>query len=324
MALNIAQIQKAKPSEKARKLSDERGLYLEISPGGGKWWRLKYRFEGREKRLSLGVYPEVSLKEARVRRDEARSLLAAGVDPGENRKAQKSAKTDLGANSFEVVTLEWLGKYSPRWAEKHTEKVRRLFERDIFPWLGQRPIAEITPPELLKVLRRIEERGAVDTAHRALGSCGQVFRYGIATSRCERDAAADIRGALERVDGGHFSATTDPKRLAAILRTLDAYEGSLIVRCALRLAPLVFVRPGELRTAKWAEIDFEKSQWEYFVTKTKTQHIVPLSRQATDILRDLQRLTGRGLFIFPSARSDKRPMSDNAINAAMRRLEIGK
>lgn len=324
MPLTDTTIRNAKPGDKPVKLFDERGLYLEISPTGGKWWRLKYRFDGKEKRLSLGVYPDVSLKEARNRRDTARKLLTDGIDPSENRKAQKSARADRAANSFEVVAREWFAKYSTTWAENHGNRIIRRFERDIFPWIGGRPIAEITAPELLTVVRRIESRGALETAHRALGNCGQVFRYAVATGRAERDPSGDLRGALPPVKGGHFAATTEPKRVAEILRAMDGYEGTLTVRCALRLAPLFFVRPGELRKAEWAEVDLNAQEWRYTVTKTNTPHIVPLSTQTVEILRELQALTGRGRFVFPGARSNQRPMSDNAILAAMRRMGIGK
>lgn len=324
MALTDTAIRNAKPGDKTIKLFDERGLYLEVSPAGGKWWRLKYRFDGKEKRLSLGVYPDVSLKDARERRDAARKLLADGTDPSENRKAQKSARADRAANSFEVVAREWYAKYSATWAKDHGNRILRRFERDIFPWIGGRPIAEITAPELLAVVRRIEDRGALETAHRALGNCGQVFRYAVATGRAERDPSGDLRGALPPVKGEHFAATTDPKRVGEILRALDGYQGTLTVRCALRLAPLVFVRPGELRKAEWTDIDLDAAEWRYTVTKTNTPHIVPLSRQAVAILRELQPLTGRGQFVFPGARSNGRPMSDNAILAAMRRMGIGK
>jgi integrase len=324
MPLTDTAIRNAKPGEKTIKLFDERGLYLEVSRSGGKWWRLKYRFDGKEKRLSLGVYPDVSLKDARERRDAARKLLADGTDPSENRKAQKSARADRAANSFEVVAREWFAKYSATWAKDHGNRIIRRFERDIFPWIGGRPIAEITAPELLTVVRRIEDRGALETAHRALGNCGQVFRYAVATGRAERDPSGDLRGALPPVKGEHFAATTDPKRVGEILRALDGYQGTLTVRCALRLAPLVFVRPGELRKAEWADIDLDAAEWRYTVTKTNTPHIVPLSRQAVAILRELQPLTGRGQFVFPGARSNGRPMSDNAILAAMRRMGIGK
>jgi integrase len=324
MPLTDTAIRNAKPGEKAIKLFDERGLYLEVSPAGGKWWRLKYRFDGKEKRLSLGVYPDVSLKDARERRDAARKLLADGIDPSENRKAQKSARADRAANSFEVVAREWYAKYSTTWAKDHGNRIIRRFERDIFPWIGGRPIAEVTAPELLTVVRRIESRGALETAHRALGNCGQVLRYAVATGRAERDPTSDLRGALPPVKGEHFAATTEPKRVAEILRAMDGYEGTLTVRCALRLAPLVFVRPGELRKAEWADIDLDAQEWRYTVTKTNTPHIVPLSGQAVEILRELQPLTGRGRFVFPGARSNGRPMSDNAILAAMRRTGIGK
>ncbi len=324
MPLTDTAIRSAKPSDKTIRLFDERGLYLEVSPSGGKWWRLKYRFDDKEKRISLGVYPDVSLKDARDRRDEARKLLANGIDPSENRKAMKSAKIERTANSFEVVAREWFAKYSTTWAENHGDRIIRRFERDIFPWIGGRPIAEVNAPELLEVVRRIESRGALETAHRALGNCGQVFRYAIATGRSERDPSGDLRGALPPVKGTHFAATTEPKRVAEILRALEGYEGTLTVRCALRLAPLVFVRPGELRNAQWNDIDFESAEWRYLVTKTNTPHIVPLAHQAIEILRELYPLTGSSRFVFPSARSYNRPMSDNAILAAMRRIGIDK
>lgn len=324
MPLTDTAIRNAKPGTKPVKLFDERGLFLLVSPSGGKWWRFKYRFNGKEKQLSLGVYPDVSLKDARDRRDNARKLIASGTDPSENRKAQKSARADRAANSFEVVAREWYAKYSATWAKNHGNRIIRRFERDIFPWIGGRPIAEITAPELLTVARRIEDRGALETAHRALGNCGQVFRYAVATGRAERDPSGDLRGALPPVKGEHFAATTDPKRVGEILRALDGYQGTLTVRCALRLAPLVFVRPGELRKAEWGDIDLDAAEWRYTVTKTNTPHIVPLSRQAVDILRELQPLTGRGQFVFPGARGNGRPMSDNAILAAMRRMGIGK
>ena len=324
MPLTDTAIRNIKAGVKSIKLFDERGLYLEVSPKGGKWWRLKYRFNNKEKRISLGVYPDISLKDARDRRDEARKLLANGVDPSENRKAIKSTRMDRAANSFEVVGREWFVKYSPTWASNHGDRIIRRFERDIFPWIGGRPIAEITAPELLSVIRRIESRGALETAHRALSNCSQVFRYAVATGRAERDPSGDLRGALPPVKGTHFAATTEPKRVAEILRAMDGYEGTLTVRCALRLAPLVFVRPGELRNAEWANIDFEAAEWRYLVTKTNTQHIVPLSRQAVEILLELQPLTCNSRFVFPSARSHHRPMSDNAILAAMRRLSIDK
>ena len=317
-------IRHAKPHGKTARLFDSGGLYLEVSPAGGKWWRLKYRFAGKEKRLSLGVYPAVGLKDARQRRDEARKLLAVGIDPGENRKAQKAVKQDRAANSFEVVAREWIAKYAPTWTANHAERILRRFDRDLFPWIGGKPVAEVTAPELLAVVRRIENRGALETAHRALANCGQVFRYAVATGRAGKDPSGDLRGALPPVKGEHFAAVTDPARLADILRAIDGYQGTFTVSCALRLAPLVFVRPGELRKAEWSDIDLDKAEWRYTVTKTNTPHIVPLARQAVAILRELHPLTGRRRFVFPGVRSVERPMSDNAILAAMRRLGIRK
>ena len=324
MPLTDTAIRNAKPADKATRLFDGGGLYLEVSPAGGKWWRFKYRFAGKEKRLSLGVYPETGLKQARARRDQSRKLLGDGIDPGENRKAMKSARVERSANSFEIVAREWYAKHSANWAENHGTRILRRFEHNIFPWIGGRPIAEVTAPELLGVVRRIESRGALETAHRALANCGQVFRYAIATGRAERDIAADLRGALPPVKGEHLAAITEPRRAAELLRAIDDYQGTVTVRCALRLAPLVFVRPGELRKAEWADIDLEAGEWRYTVTKTKTPHIVPLSTQAVAILRELHPLTGGGRFVFPGARTNGRPMSDNAVLAALRRLGISK
>ncbi|MDP1756646.1 MAG: integrase arm-type DNA-binding domain-containing protein [Pseudohongiella sp.] len=324
MPLTDTAIRNAKPGAKPAKLFDERGLFLIVTPTGGKWWRFRYKFDDKEKLLSLGVYPDVGLKDARQRRDDARKLLADGIDPGENRKAMKAVKQDRAANSFEVITREWYGKHAPNWAEHHGDRIIRRFERDIFPWIGGRPIADVTAPELLAAMRRIENRGALETAHRALGNCGQVFRYAIATGRATRDPSGDLRGALPPVKGEHFAAVTEPIQAAELLRTLDGYQGTLTVACALRLAPLVFVRPGELRNAEWADIDLDTAEWRYHVTKTNSDHIVPLATQAVTILRELRALTGTGRYVFPGARSNGRPMSDNAILAAMRRMGISK
>lgn len=326
MALTDTAIRNAKPGAKPAKLFDERGLFLLVTPTGGKWWRLKYRFEGKEKLLSLGTYPDVSLKDARERRDGARKQLADGIDPSHNRKAQKSLRQVQAANSFEVVSREWYEKYSPNWVAAHGSRIIRRLERDIFPHLGSRPIADITAPELLQVVRRIENRGALETAHRALGNCGQVFRYAVATGRAVRDPSGDLRGALPPVKGEHFAAVTEPDQAAQILRAIYAYQGSAIVSSALRLAPLVFVRPGELRGAEWVEVDLDAAEWRIPAARMKmgADHIVPLSTQAVAILREIHLLTGAGRYVFPSARTSTRPMSDNAILAAMRRMGIGK
>jgi integrase len=324
MALSDLAIRNAKPEAKPVRKFDGGGLYLEITPSGGKLWRLKYRFGGKEKVLALGKYPEVGLKDARERRDDARKLLANDVDPAENRKQQKAAKAERAANSFEAVAREWIAKNTPTWAATHTSKIVRRLEMYVFPWLGGRPIAEINAPELLAMARRIEGKGALETAHRALQNCGQVFRYAVATGRAERDPTGDLRGALQPVKSSHMAAITEPHKVAELLRTLDGYQGTLTVRCALQLAPLVFVRPGELRAAAWADIDLDAAEWRFTASKTRTGHIVPLSRQAVAILREAQALTGTGRYVFPSARASERPMSDNAILAAMRRLGIGK
>lgn len=324
MAISDLAVRSAKPGQKATRLFDGGGLYLEVTPAGGKLWRLKYRFDGKEKVLALGKYPEVGLKDARERRDEARKLLANEIDPGENRKQQKAAKAERSANSFEVVAREWIAKNKPTWAASHTIKIVRRLEMYVFPWLGGKPVASITAPELLAMARRIENKGALETAHRAMQNCGQVFRYAVATGRAERDPTGDLRGALQPVKSTHMAAITEPRKVAELLRTLDAYQGTLTVRCALQLAPLVFVRPGELRSAEWENIDLETAEWRFTASKTGTAHIVPLSHQAVEILREVQALTGDGRFVFPSARTSQRPMSDNAILAAMRRLGIAK
>lgn len=324
MALTDTAIRNAKPGAKPAKMFDERGLFLIVTPSGGKWWRFRYKFDGKEKLLSLGVYPDIGLKDARDRRDEARKLLADGIDPGENRKIQKAARVERAANSFEVVAREWYAKYASTWTKEHGERILRRFERDIFPWIGGRPVSEVTASELLTAIRRIEGRGALDTAHRALGNCGQVLRYAVATGRAVRDPSGDLRGALPPVKEEHFAAVTDPKQVAQLLRTLDGYQGTFTVSCALRLAPLVFVRPGELRKAEWADIDLDGAEWRYLVTKTNTAHIVPLATQAVAILKELHALTGSGQYVFPGARTNGRPMSDNAILAAMRRMGIAK
>jgi integrase len=326
MPLTDTAIRNAKPGAKPTKLFDERGLFLLVTPAGGKWWRLKYRFNGKEKLLSLGTYPDVGLKDARERRDGARKQLADGIDPSHSRKAQKSLRQEHAANSFELVSREWYEKHSTNWVDSHGSRIIRRLERDIVPDLGARPIADITPPELLQVIRKIEGRGALETAHRALGNCGQVFRYAVATGRATRDPSGDLRGALPPAKGEHFAAVTEPAQAAQILRAIEVYQGSKIVSCALRLAPLVFVRPGELRGAEWAEIDLDGAEWRIPAARMKLgiDHIVPLSSQAVTILREIHPLTGSGRYVFPSARTSTRPMSDNAILAALRRMGIAK
>jgi integrase len=274
----------------------------------------------------MGVYPDVSLAKARERRDEARKLLADGIDPSKNRKAQKAARADRNANSFEVVAREWFAKFKPNWVEAHSDKVIRRLERDVFPWIGGDPIAEVRAPDLLACLRRVESRGTVETAHRALQSCGQIFRYAIATGRASRDPSGDLRGALSTVKGTHLASITEPTAVGGLLRACDGYQGSLVTKCALRLAPLVFVRPGELRKAEWTEIDLERAEWNIPAERMKMRepHLVPLATQAVAILTELLALTGGGRYVFPGARTNGRPMSDNAILAALRRMGFAK
>jgi len=312
-------IRKIKPGVKPRKIFDERGLYLLITPAGGRLWRLKYRFGGMEKLLALGRYPDVSLADARDKRDEARKLAANGIDPAERRKAERQ----LG-ETFEIIGREWYERFKPQWALSHSRTVLARMEQNLFPFIGSLPINEITSPELLACLRRMEARGVNQSAHKVKQIAGMVFRYAIASGRAERDPSADLRGALAPVEKKHFAAITDPKQAAGLLRSMDAYAGSIVVRCALRLAPLVFLRPGELRKAEWAEIDLDQARWIIppWRMKMKQALIVPLSTQAVAILRELQPVTGSGRFVFPSARSAQRPMSDNAVLSALRRMGV--
>ena len=319
MALTDIAIRNAKPTDKPYKLTDEKGLHLLVTVAGGKLWRLKYRYNSKEKLLALGAYPDVPLAKAREKRDEARRLLADGIDPGENRKVQKAAKTERSANSFEFVAREWFTKFKPGWAITHSDKIINRLENDLFPWLGSRPIAEITAPELLQCLRRIEGRGALDTAHRAHQNCGQVFRYAVQTGRALRDPSSDLRGALPPASREHYASITEPAAVAELLRAIDGFRGTFVVQCALKLSPLFFVRPGELRKAKWEEFDLDKAEWRYLVTKTKTDQLVPLASQAVEMLRELFALTGHGEYVFPG-RDPQKSMSGAAVNAALRRM----
>jgi len=322
MSLTDTTARNAKPREKPYKLSDGHGLYLQVEPSGSKLWRLKYRFHEKEKRLAFGVYPEVTLSQAREHQKEARRLLNTGIDPAEYKKQAKRAAVIASANTFEAVGREWFLKFSSVWAESHSSKVLLRLENDVFPWLGSRPIASIEADALLETIRRTEARGALETAHRCLGYCGQIFRYAIATGRAKRNPAADLRGALPPVKSTHFASITDPDGVGGLLRAIDGYHGDLKTRCALRLAPLTFVRPGELRKAEWAHFDFVAAEWRIPGERMKMGRdlVVPLSRQALDVLRDLYPLTGHGQYLFPSTQRNTRPMSENTVNAALRRL----
>ena len=239
----------------------------------------------------MGVYPDVSLKKARERREAARKLLADGVNPSDNRKAQKATQLEKAANSFGVVAREWHKKQSSTWSTRHSDGIIKRLERDVFPWLGKKPISELTPKELLTALRRVEECGALESAHRMLGNCGQVLRYAVVTGRADRDITSDLRGALPALKTRHLAAITDPVKVGQLLRMIDSYEGSLIVKCAMKFAPFVFVRPGELRKAEWNDVDFDSAEWRFKVTKTDTDNIVPLCRQAIEFLEEIKHLT---------------------------------
>lgn len=321
MSLSEMKVRNAKPKENFYKLTDGDGLYVHVTEKGSKLWRFRYRFDRKEKLLALGTYPEISLVDARQRRDEARRQLAHGIDPGAVRKAQKQAVTEE-TETFEVIAREWHTKFTPTWTEGHAVTIMSRLERDLFPWLGKSPIKEIKAFELLAVLRRVESRGALESAHRIRTIAGQVFRYAVATGRAERDPAVDLRGALPQPGEKHHAAITDPKEVAPLLRAIDGYQGHFVVKCALRLAPLFFVRPGELRHAEWAEIDLDEAAWNIPASKMKMHqpHIVPLCKQAVEILTELKELTGASRYVFPSGRSFARPMSNNAILAALRRM----
>lgn len=316
----------AKPKDKAYKLSSGGGLFLLVNPDGSKWWRLKYRrpVTGKENLLSLGTLDDVTAKKAQEKRQEARDLLAAGIDPGEARKESQRTRKEAAENSFAAIAAEWLAKQ--HLAPATLGKARWTFDDLVNPYIGQRPIAAIEAPELLRMLHRIESRGARETAHRTRQRCAQVFRYAIATGRADRDPCADLRGALAPVKVKHRAAITDPVKIGELLRAIDGYTGGPVVGAALKLAPLLFVRPGELRRMEWAELDFDGAEWRIPADKMKMreEHIVSLPAQALAILRDLQSLTGRSRYVFPGARSPRLPMSEAAINAALRRMDFDK
>lgn len=314
-------IRNAKPQDKFYKLSDSAGLYLLVK-STGKYWRMDYRFVGKRKTLAIGVYPAVSLVDARKKRDQARELLAKNVDPSMAKQISKQIVRTEAENTFKAVALEWHAKTSKTWAETTATNIKRYLEKDIFPWLGNRVIKDITAPELLAVLRKIESRGAHEKAQRCREYAGRVFRYAVATGRAERDPSGDLRGALTPVKVKHHASITDPKAIGALLRSIHGFSGSYITKCALQFAPLVFVRPGELRHAEWQEIDFDKKEWRIPGHKMKMGevHIVPLSPQAIEILQSIHPLTGSDQYIFPSIRSSARPMSENTINGALRRM----
>ncbi len=331
MPITDTELRNAKPRKesgsKPYKLSDERGLYVLVAASGTRLFRFDYTFAGKRKTLALGAYPDVSLAEARKRRDRAREMLAADppIDPSAVKQIEKLRQRQAAVDSLEAVAREWFVRHLADKAESHKEKVIARLERDVFPYLGRRPVAEIKAPDVLAVARRVEGRGSLDTAHRVVQNIGQVIRYAVATGRAESDPTPALRGALAPVRHTHYAAPTDdPAAVGAILRMFDALTGHPQVIAAVRLLPLLVCRPGELRVMRWDDVDIEGAVWSYRVTKTSIDHVIPLSRQALDILRDLQPLTGhlRGGWVFPGGRSPLKPISDAAINAAMRRLGV--
>lgn len=324
MPLTDTKLRKIQPREKMFKLYDGSGLEIQITPAGGKRWRYNYTYNGKRKTLSMGTYPLVSLALAREKRDDCKRLLVDGIDPAEQRKQNRQKVEREEKNTFEFVAREWHASKSKSWAKSHSSRVLARLELDIFPMLGKRDIADIEAPELLEALRRIEARGANESARRVKTICGQVFRFGIATARCKQDVAALLHGALVEVKKGNFAATTDPAPVGELLRKVYGYTGTIQVTTALKMAPHVFVRAGELRQAKWADIDLASAEWRYRVSKTDTDHIVPLSTQVVGMLREIEPFTGHRPYVFPSARSGNRPMSDAALLAAMRTMGVAK
>lgn len=336
MPLNNVRIEAAKPKPKPYKLADEKGLYLLVHPAGHKWWRLKYRFGPRkdgkpgkaEKVLALGVYPDVSLKRAREKRDEARRLIADGVDPSAQKKAEEQAQRVAHLHTFEAVSRAWMGKHARTWSSSHATRTRRRFEQHVFPWLGKRPIRDVRRADMRDVLRRIEKTGRIETAHRVLQLSNAVFEYANHEEIVEHNPCRGLSEVLPRVAKKHYASITDPQKLGELLRAIDAFQGTFPVACALRLAPLVFVRPGELRKAAWSEFDLESEEPTWRIPaermKMREQHLVPLSRQAVAILNELRPLTGPEGYVFPSVRNASRPMSENTLNAALRRLGYDK
>jgi integrase len=322
MPLSDTAIRNAKPTEKPYKMPDEKGMYLYVHPNGGKYFRLDYRFVGKRKTLALGVYPDTSLKQAREKRDTAKKQIADGIDPSITRKIEKAGSIE---NTFKAVADEFLEANSGKWSASHKRHIKECFERDVYPWIGSRPLKELSAVEVLTTLRRITARGALETAARTKQFIGQAIRYGIATGRAERDVTQDLRGALPSPVRGHFPAITEPKPLGQLLRDIDAYTGDFVVRTALQLQPLIFARPANLAAAEWDEFDLETAEWRIAADKMKMKdaHIVPLSRQAIALLQDIHPLTGSKRYVFSSnkgKRGNDPHISRESIGAAIRRM----
>jgi integrase len=327
--LNDKAIQAAKPREKQYKLTDGDGLTLIVQPTGKKLWWQRYRFGGKEKTFSLGPYPLIGLKDARAKSFEARRLVFDGIDPSKARQAVRAAQAEsakAAGETVEVISREWFQKFSPQWVDSHADRIIRRLEKDVFPFIGNRAIRSVTPVQLLEVLRRVESRGAVETTHRVLQNCGQVWRYAVATGRVERDISGDLKGAIPPAKVKNLGAVVEPAEIGVLLRNIDEYHGSNVVKAALKLAPLVFLRPGELRHAEWDEFDFTNNEWKIPAEKMKGKrpHVVPLSTQTLALLTELRHLTGEGQYLFPASNSRTRPISDMALLSAIRRMGYGK
>lgn len=323
--LTDALVRAARPQEKAQKLFDGGGLYLLLNPDGSRYWRLKYRWDKREQTLALGVYPRVSLKDARRRRARAKQLLSDGIDPSRHRKDEKLARRTAAGNTFKIIAEEWFRNRSRKWVVSNSVRIHRRLEKDVYPFIGETSVSELSQPEILAVLKRVEDRGAHETAHRIRQYIDDVLDYAVSTGRLKANPTPSAK-TLQPAVKGKFAAITDPKLVGGLIAAIRAYHGSFVTRMALQLAPLVFVRPGELRAATWAELDLDSAEWRIPAERMKmrTAHLVPLSRQAVDILRDLHRVTGRGTYLFPSERTSTRCMSENTLNVALRTLGYSK
>lgn len=319
MNLSDVKLRSLKSKAKPYRVADGLGLYVQVATTGQRLWRYKYRFGGKEKLLALGMFPEVTLKTAREKLMMARAQLATGADPGE---LKKQVRVGVSDNTFQSIAAEWMAKFSPDWSPLTLQHTDSRFRRLVFPYIGKRPINDVRPADVLSLLRRIEDSGHLETAHRVMQRIGEVFRYAVSTLRAERDITSDLRGALPPAKVEHMAAITEPRKFGELLRAIDGYEGSPLVKIALQLAPLVFVRPGELRTAEWAEFDLANAQWNLPAEKMKLRrpHIVPLARQSLRLITELRHLTGDGRFLFTNGRSNSRPMSNAATNAALRRM----
>ena len=322
MPLTDIAIKNTKARAKPIKVRDGGGLYLLINPNGSRWWRLDYRYDGKRKTLSMGVYPDVPLKTARSRRDDARVLLADGVDPGAQRKAERQAKFEAGSNTFEALAREWMATRGKEWTESYASKTKSALERNVFPAIGRKPITEITAPDVLAMVRAIESRGIVDMAHRIQQHCGAIFRYAVATGRAINDPVPSLKGALSTVRQEHYAALTDPVEFAQLLRDIEGYRGEATTKAAMQLLALTFQRTKEVRFAEWAQFDLEAALWRIpaEIMKMREAHIVPLSTQAIEVLNRMQAITGGERLVLPSSTSRERPISENTVVYALARM----